>query len=45
MNSEDFEAVMNGTYVEPFEEPDDDDEVEVQPETFEDFSENTENNE
>ena len=45
MGSEDFEAVMNGTYVEPFEEPDDDDEVEVQPETFEDFSENTENNE
>ena len=38
MNSEDFEAVMNGTYVEPVEEPDDDDEDEVQTEVFEDFA-------
>ena len=40
MSGSDFEAVMNGTYVEPIEEPDDDDEVEpeTQPEIFEDFA-------
>ena len=49
MNSTDFEAVMNGTYVEPAEEPDDDDEPEAEvsetytaPETsFEDFVDNS----
>ena len=33
MSSTDFEAVMNGTYVEPIEEDDDDDEIVSEPVT------------